>query len=432
MKIIIIGAGEGGLIAAERLALSGHEVRVLEICGRESLGYDWRDDVSSGVFEELNLDLPKETVIKTQDLSFEAPFYGEPITVLKKAGSLTYSIERRRLLGILLNRAESAGAALCFEKRVDSLLFDGALVRGVSAGGNQLCADLTIDSSGCLSLFRASLPRSLGIPAMPHSGELFYAYRAYYERNGSGLSTPQSRRYLKYPAPSGVSWCLYDQVSNSFDVLIGKTGGLNSREISQALRRLRSSVPELGEKIVRGGAAAVIPARYPASKFVTNGYALVGDSAFMTVPLFGSGIASAMRAGAMLAETVNQNADVSCAGLWDYQVKFMTSLGAKHVAIDMAKRRLLKAKDEDLKSFLSSGILNRDRLSRAVRGDFQAPKKAELLNYLLRPDTLKPLLKLLSFSKKCKNAYEHAKNPPGVYSTKAVSLWQAGLDGFFS
>ncbi|MCR5041882.1 MAG: NAD(P)-binding protein, partial [Clostridia bacterium] len=40
-KIIVAGAGHGGLVAAAHFAKAGYDVTVYEKNAREDLGYDW-------------------------------------------------------------------------------------------------------------------------------------------------------------------------------------------------------------------------------------------------------------------------------------------------------------------------------------------------------------------------------------------------------
>ncbi|HRR89948.1 MAG TPA: NAD(P)-binding protein, partial [Eubacteriales bacterium] len=49
MKIIVIGAGQGALVAACNLAAAGHSVDIYEKCSAENLSYDWHDDVEEAV-----------------------------------------------------------------------------------------------------------------------------------------------------------------------------------------------------------------------------------------------------------------------------------------------------------------------------------------------------------------------------------------------
>ena len=73
---------------------------------------------------------------------------------------------------------------------------------------------------------------------------------------------------------------------------------------------------------------------------VADGYAAVGDSAFMTMPFMGSGIEASMQAEKMLTEAVIKNCKkgYTAKNLWKYQVAFYKKLGALYAVIDVAKR----------------------------------------------------------------------------------------------
>ena len=59
MKIIIAGAGMGGMIAAERLAKLGFDVTVYEQSpSLDEMRYDWHDDVNPSIFRRLGLEMP--------------------------------------------------------------------------------------------------------------------------------------------------------------------------------------------------------------------------------------------------------------------------------------------------------------------------------------------------------------------------------------
>ena len=59
VKIVIIGAGHGGLQAAKELSKDGFDVTVYEKNSPEKVSYDWRDDVE-----------PTALGIKTRDFFF--------------------------------------------------------------------------------------------------------------------------------------------------------------------------------------------------------------------------------------------------------------------------------------------------------------------------------------------------------------------------
>ena len=65
MKIVVVGAGIGGMLVAEKLGGLGFDVVVYEKANSlDEMRYDWHDDVSPVVFEELGLTIPKESAPK--------------------------------------------------------------------------------------------------------------------------------------------------------------------------------------------------------------------------------------------------------------------------------------------------------------------------------------------------------------------------------
>lgn len=57
-KIIVAGAGHGGIIAAAKLAEKGYDVTVYEKKVKEELGYDWLDAIDIKIFNDVGLPLP--------------------------------------------------------------------------------------------------------------------------------------------------------------------------------------------------------------------------------------------------------------------------------------------------------------------------------------------------------------------------------------
>ena len=74
MKIIVAGAGIGGLYAAALFAEAGHEVTGIEREKRvEDMRYKWHDDVNPSVFTALSIPFPEGSYPK-RDWTFITPF----------------------------------------------------------------------------------------------------------------------------------------------------------------------------------------------------------------------------------------------------------------------------------------------------------------------------------------------------------------------
>ena len=109
-KIIIAGAGHGGLIAGALLAEKGYDVTVYERNIRDDLGYDWEDSVEKKIFRECSLPEPDESACRPgQSMKFYNPNLRSSITV-SPSGEGNVMIERKYLYKMLLENAEEKGS----------------------------------------------------------------------------------------------------------------------------------------------------------------------------------------------------------------------------------------------------------------------------------------------------------------------------------
>ena len=155
---------------------------------------------------------------------------------------------------------------------------------------------------------------------------------------------------------------------------------------------------------------------------VCDGYAAVGDSAGMTIPLNGSGIVLSMKAGRLLADAVMKaKGEYSKKELWSYQYEYFQKLGKELILIGTLKNffTYVDAKQVDL--LAEREILTADNLN-IYNGFPLTPelvgKMLSTVPYLLNLipplfDTFKgyPLLPLVS------------KAMPKEYNEEAVRAW---------
>ena len=128
---------------------------------------------------------------------------------------------------------------------------------------------------------------------------------------------------------------------------------------------MKKENPRLGDKIVRGGQRVSIPVRQPLGVLVADGYAAIGDSAFMTVPVIGSGIANSLKAAKILADAVKADKDgaFSMESLWKYQTEFYKKLGSGLAGLACVKLLLTKLKGDELDYMFETGVLTADDLT---------------------------------------------------------------------
>ncbi|MBR6005068.1 MAG: NAD(P)-binding protein, partial [Clostridia bacterium] len=106
-RIIVAGAGHGGLVAAIKLAASGHEVTVYDKQKKGEYYLDQRDSFEAGSMEYAGIDIPEHYRAKSNSLTF-VPIGDETpaLTLPAKEGSETLTVERKELHEYLINLAE--------------------------------------------------------------------------------------------------------------------------------------------------------------------------------------------------------------------------------------------------------------------------------------------------------------------------------------
>lgn len=433
VKIVVIGAGHGGLQAAKELSKNGFEVTVYEKNSPEKVSYDWRDDVEPTVFEELKIILPDNSR-KTGRTSFVAPFSEKPFYMENEENANEWSIKRNAFVLLLVKTAEEAGAEIKFNTPVESLIIEDNEVKGVRVNDKKIFSDLVIDSSGIDSVFRKEVAKIFNITEKIDDNDVFTVYRAFV-KTVAGENLPKNHKkkvYLKYLGMPGISWCICEP-DGLVNILIGRVGELHESEFKNAILKLKKANPFISDEIVMGGKFGRIPVRYPLTKMVGKGYATVGDAAFMTIPITGSGISNSLRAGQILADEIIKNNSVSVETLWRYQVKYYEEIGAEHFFVDYVKRTLLMSDNEDIKYIFESGIITEDDLCNFSSGNglkltpqkiiFKLSKCIKKSNFVIT---------LLSALMKGFKAKMWAMKIPQKYDEEKIKLWQMKVEGIFN
>lgn len=433
MKIVIIGAGHGGLQAAKELSKNGFEVIVYEKNSPQEVSYDWRDDVEPTVFEKLKITLPDNSR-KTSRTSFVAPFSETPFYMEKEENANEWGIKRNAFVLLLVKLAQESGAEIEFNTPVQKLIVEDNEVKGAIVNNKKIFADLVIDSSGIDSVFRKEIAKIFNITENIDDNDVFTVYRAFV-KTADGEKLPENHKkkvYLKYLGMPGISWCICEP-DGLINILIGRVGEMHEREFKNALLKLKKANPVISDEIVMGGKFGRIPVRYPLTKMVDKGYVTVGDAAFMTIPITGSGISNSLRAGQILAEEIIKNNSVSVETLWKYQVKYYEEIGAEHFFVDYMKRTLLTSDNENIKYIFESGIITEDDLCNFSSGKGLKFTPQELMFKLSKcfkkSHFVMSLISALMKGIKAKNL---AMKIPEKYDEEKIKLWQTKVERLFS
>ena len=438
MKAIVAGAGIGGLVAAAKLKKLGLEVTVFERAkSLDEMRYDWHDDVNPDVFEQLGITMPSES-FKKKSWTFIAPVSSKARLFRQDESKADYSVERRLLNKTLFDLCE--GVEFLFDQFVTGGIVEDGYVCGVVANGIEYRADFVVDSLGIDSPLRESLVKKFDLDTYTPD-EAFMAYRAFYEKNDKYNAEYSNKVYLKYLGDKGIAWVIQDHNPKLVNVLIGRLEELKEETLKDYLNRIKKENPTVGEKILRGGIVCKIPVRYPSTMMVANGYAEIGDCAFMTIPMLGSGIASSMRAADLLAKTVeNSMANFKEAkeifgkkSLWNYQCAVYEKFGAEHCAVDVLKRGVMKLDNEIVDYILTSELLTNDEVGRLASGK---PIKLSVKDMIKKvaiagAGRIPSLLKVNNMLSKSNAAQKYAKKIPKKYDSKKVEAWRKKLKAFY-
>ena len=424
-KIVIAGAGHGGLVAGAVLAKAGYDVTVYERKIRSELGYDWEDAIDMRVFAECGLEPPKkEHYAFNGDMKYYNPNLKAPL-VVPANGKGSAVFERKEIYDVLIDNAEKSGVKIIYSTEILSPVMDGLRVVGIRTSDGVVDADLVIDAAGINTPLRSRLPVCCNIDRDYGYGECFYAFRGYFDKVPGHEPDVAYEIFLMHQGERGLSWVVTKD--DYVDVLIGRMAPMSKTKLAKTLDEMRAFSPQIGEKLLRGGTQEQIPVRRPLSVMVCDGYAAVGDAAYMTVPMTGSGICASMRAGLLLAETVMEDKDevYSRETLWNYNRKYILHFGQSFAAIDILKNIMLCTEVEGVNFLFDKGIITEndmsfgkckeeggmsfsDMVARATRGISNLPVLLRTAGALTKGDNVKKVYQSI----------------PETYDEKAVLKWK--------
>ena len=426
-KILVAGAGHGGIVAGIILARKGYDVTVLEAGQRKDMGWDWHDMMVLSVFDDAGIDrIPAEYILPAIPMSYYSPDKkGRIATPVTTNPDLVY-IDRKGLSKHLLDEAEKSGVKLKFGVKVLCSVVNNGRVTGVVADNGKKKeryeADLVIDAAGMDSPVRKSLPQLCGIQNIIPDSQTFFVYRAYFERPEGLEDKDPYGVYLFHCKNKGMDWAIVDE--NFVDLLIGSFGFIDDTVINNALEDFKEEFHLEGKKLIRGGVIGKIPLRNTLSKFVCDGYAAVGDSAAMTEPMSGSGITLSMAAGIQLAQRILEigDGDFSTENLWKYEYEYLTKNGMRYMGDENLKNTLKLLSADDINYFINNGIIGEAELR---SGGIQIKDASDAIDkirkFIPKAYVLPTLSKILT---KNNAAAKVKKLLPETYDEEKFLQWQ--------
>lgn len=429
-KVIVAGGGHGGIAAGMLLAQNGFDVTVYERNSKDNMGYDWTDIFDRKGWSAVGIPMPQKDKYKLKhDMTFYGPAMETALVQNTEEDKKEIQMERKDIYAHLIEHAEKAGVKFEYESDVEAPIFFGNRVVGIKTQKGEHYADLVIDACGLDSPIRQKMPSSTGIQNSSIEYEQFYIYRAFFNK---ACEVEENEKFKVILLPNnelGISWVATEEEHT--DVLIGRFKKFDREYAHSQIDMLRQDNPSIGEEIVRGDAFAKIPVRQPLGVIVADGYAAIGDSAFMTVPVIGSGIANSLKAAKLLADAViaDKDGSYSAETLWTYQKNFYKQIGAALAPLACVKLLLTRLRGPELDYIFAKGILNAEDMTidadstslGAMLGGMSIDDIKIKLNGLINNKVI--LGKVVKMGLQLARATAVTAAMPTIYNRKAVLKW---------
>ena len=436
-KIIVAGAGHGGLIAAMKLAKAGHEVLVFEKKEKENLGMAQSDTVEISAFTYAGIPLPQEFEIVRNIITFIPKDKDVSSLTVPPAEAESILVDRKILINHLINLCEKQGVQFFFGVEIVAPVLLGNRVCGIKTAQQDFYGDLVIDSCGVYSPVRSNLPDYMCVNREIKKYDTLNSYRVYFNKIPD-VPDPETTYnvYLRDDGTVGFTWLVTEK--ERIDLLISRYHDPEEDEIAEIVKAMQEENPQMGDKIIYGEERAIIPIAQPLAVLIADGYAAVGDSAFMTCSIKGSGIAYSLKAGTMLARCVMADTlrRYDAESLWDYQKKFYKEIGFSACRIAIIKNILPYMSAEQANELIKQNIVTTEEMSKLMNEKLDAVLNAK--GMAVMKDKLKmvkdnPLLKgMISNIAVWLGRFTVTETAfPSKYSPQDVQKWCTKYNDFF-
>jgi digeranylgeranylglycerophospholipid reductase len=326
---IVVGGGPVGSFAALNLAKLGANVTVFEEHEAIGIPSHCAGHLSIRSLQNLGLYPLSEKIVENtfSQANFYSPTGFEFSVHLAKP--LTCAVNRVTFDRHIADKAEAAGARYCLNSRIQSLLMENDVIKGVNVkqsgkAEDSVPAKIVIDAEGISS----RLLRQTGLSGL--NGErLVQAVEAEVE-NVEDVDLDTVEVFLgKNYAPGFFAW-LMPRLDGTAKVGLATNTG-NPKEFLQRLmlKHVVASKQLANAKITRI-AFHPITLGGPISKAYTNGFLAVGDAASQVKPTTGGGVVFGLTCSRIAAEVANEamrRNDVSSNFLQLYQIRCAGMLG---------------------------------------------------------------------------------------------------------
>lgn len=424
-RIVVAGAGHGGLVATAKLAKAGYDVTVFEKGVVDDLGHDWEDRFTFDILKKIveKDELPEGSFRFRGDCAFVSPSHRTHVQIAYTEQNRQKLMWRKTVLSELVAYAKKCGVKFCAQTEVVEPLLENGKVVGIKTSAGDESAELVIDACGVLSPLRAALAQKLGTSEKLARGDVFYSYRAYFNKTADVNPDFPFEVYMYHECEQGLSWFCTNP--DNVDVLIGRIDPLSQQKVGEQLEIFRKNHSWLGTEILHGGSYSAIPVRRPLALLATDGYVAIGDSAFMTTPMNGMGIDLSLLAGKLLAETIIGNGNTGIDTLWSFNRKFHVVYGGDTAKNEGLKNAILKLPPEGVDFLFDNRVIQSSDLAGAGRNVNAKSLIGKFVRGMKNPKYFFALVSGLIKGAKACRLY---KNPPEAYELEKIRKWAMQIE----
>jgi digeranylgeranylglycerophospholipid reductase len=352
--IIVVGGGAVGSFTALKLAKLGAKVTVFE--EHETIGSPSHCAGHLSIRSLRKLGLYPLSGKIVENTYSQANFYsssGFKFSVYL-AKPVTCSVNREAFDRLIADEAEAAGARFSLNSRVQSLLLENSVVKGVKVKQGEKVekpfpAKIVVDAEGVSS----RLLRQTGLVGI-NGKRLVHAVEAEVDRitdvQMDAVEVFMGRAY----APGFYAWLMPRLDGTAKVGLATKTG--NPKE---CLRKLILKHPVASKQLSKAKITRIafhpIPLGGSISKAYANGFLVVGDAASQVKPTTGGGVIFGLTCAGIAAEVANEAVrrnDVSSNFLQTYQKRCADALSFDFSVMLRVRRFLDSLSDEKLDELL--------------------------------------------------------------------------------
>lgn len=420
--VIVAGGGLAGTIAAQSVSYySNQKLSILVIDrnsefmpGRKSFsGWTCGDAVSKEAVDYMaeRIKVPWSEPEIEHHVKGVMAFSPDRQTAIPFDGA-GYMLNRQKLPEIQNERAKKRGINFDFEINLTGLLYDDSQVIGVEGIDNKTkqpfkkTAKVVIDATGITSMLRNGIKNTTKMEKKIDRRDIESTgrYIMYFEKAQEDLTEFDPDYCIIHLdqdiAPGGYGW-VFPKGQNKVNIGLGvekslldqrnarlkKTDTVSSLidqyvARNRAMKNAKLSEDEIDKNNSTGNFQVSV--RRQNDCLVANGYAIVGDAAWMPKPLDAGGIGPALVAGTIIGKCIVEaieSGNVTENGLWKYNKEFINEYGYKTAGLEVF-RRLIQTLTNDqisygMKHFL--GDLDVEAISKGEHPDFSTIGKIGMM-----------------------------------------------------